>query len=403
MSGPRRHARTWPRSWPTRRTEQEQAHEERRTLAEAELTAIREHAEQLRADGEAAHERAQHEAKRITEQSAQQLNQTRVAADALMKSARTQIQQELQSARAKNQQEMAQWQANVEREVNERRTAAEQDIAEQQAAAEQELAEQSSATEQQIAALLAEAQQHVTELRNRADEQAASHQQQLTALQQEIEERQQEAAELHAELDTGRQQLAEIREEGETLENELSRMQQRLSEVRRDLTAESARLEEARRAGDSAERHAKEVRARVQREAKRVADLAAAAVMAAAAGGTETAEYPMVGSRSSFDRPSADRSPDRSGRLRGAPTRATGLVTTSPPPTQSGSEQSDAERSHRPTNLDESVNTPTRPAEQDGARRTRPSGPSLGTSHAPTPVPFLAFGQPVSENGAARH
>ncbi|MBM0280113.1 DivIVA domain-containing protein [Micromonospora tarensis] len=69
-----------------RRAEQEQAHEERRTLAEAELTAIREHAEQLRADGEAAHERAQHEAKRITEQSAQQLNQTRVAADALMKS-----------------------------------------------------------------------------------------------------------------------------------------------------------------------------------------------------------------------------------------------------------------------------------------------------------------------------
>ena len=41
---------------------------------------------------------------------------------------------------------------------------------------------------------------------------------------------------------------------------------------------------EARRAADSVEQHAKDVRARVQREAKRVADLAAAAVMAAAAG-----------------------------------------------------------------------------------------------------------------------
>ncbi|MDT5026165.1 MAG: hypothetical protein QOE61_2591, partial [Micromonosporaceae bacterium] len=36
------------------------------------------------------------------------------------------------------------------------------------------------------------------------------------------------------------------------------------------------------------------VRARVQREAKRFAELAAAAVMAAAAGGTDTGEFPKV-------------------------------------------------------------------------------------------------------------
>ena len=63
---------------------------------------------------------------------------------------------------------------------------------------------------------------------------------------------------------------------------------------------------------DSAERHAKDVRARVQREAKRVADLAAAAMTAAAAGGTETAEYPMVGSHSSFVDP-APTSPPTTG------------------------------------------------------------------------------------------
>ena len=58
------------------------------------------------------------------------------------------------------------------------------------------------------------------------------------------------------------------------------------------------RLDEARRMADSVEQHAKDVRARVQREAKRVADLAAAAVMAAAAGGgSETAEYPTVQQR----------------------------------------------------------------------------------------------------------
>jgi hypothetical protein len=67
-----------------------------------------------------------------------------------------------------------------------------------------------------------------------------------------------------------------------------------VAKIRQDLTHELTRLDEARRAADSAERHAKEVRARVQREAKRVADLAAAAVMAAAAGGGDTGEYRQV-------------------------------------------------------------------------------------------------------------
>ncbi|RBJ04330.1 hypothetical protein DRA43_14085, partial [Micromonospora provocatoris] len=54
-----------------RRAEQERVDEERRAAAQAELTAVRELAEKLRVEGQAAHDRAQQEAKRITEQSAQ--------------------------------------------------------------------------------------------------------------------------------------------------------------------------------------------------------------------------------------------------------------------------------------------------------------------------------------------
>ena len=104
----------------------------------------------------------------------------------------------------------------------------------------------------------------------------------------------QSLAELQSELDAAQQRLAQSRQEAATAEREFSQLQHRLGEVRQDLTIELNRLDEARRSADSAERHAKETRARVQREAKRVADLAAAAVMAAAAGGTDTGEFPKV-------------------------------------------------------------------------------------------------------------
>ena len=44
--------------------------------------------------------------------------------------------------------------------------------------------------------------------------------------------------------------------------------------------------------------------------------------------------------------------------------------------------------------------TAAREVSADDAEPTFPR--HIGTD-APTPVPFLAFGQPVSENGAARH
>jgi chromosome segregation ATPase len=123
-------------------------------------------------------------------------------------------------------------------------------------------------------------------------------QQQLEAAraqtQQETQARQQALTELQAELDTAQQQLTQSRQEGATAKSEIEQLQQRLGEVSQDLAAEFNRLDNARRAADSAERHARQVRARVQREAERVAQLAAAAVMAAAARGDETGEYPMV-------------------------------------------------------------------------------------------------------------
>jgi cell division septum initiation protein DivIVA len=78
------------------------------------------------------------------------------------------------------------------------------------------------------------------------------------------------------------------------MDHEVVQLQQRLNEVGQALTVEHNRLDEARRAGDAAEQHAKDVRARVQREAKRVAEMAAAAVLAAAAGGVDTGEFPRV-------------------------------------------------------------------------------------------------------------
>jgi hypothetical protein len=53
--------------------------------------------------------------------------------------------------------------------------------------------------------------------------------------------------------------------------------------VQKELETELKRVADAKRAGEAAERHATDVRRQVQREAKRVAELAAAAVLAAAA------------------------------------------------------------------------------------------------------------------------
>jgi hypothetical protein len=86
------------------------------------------------------------------------------------------------------------------------------------------------------------------------------------------------------------------------MDHEVVQLQQRLNEVGQALIAEHNRLDEARRAGDAAEQHAKDVRARVQREARRVAELAAAAVLAAAAGGADTGEFPRVVLHSGADR-----------------------------------------------------------------------------------------------------
>lgn len=112
--------------------------------------------------------------------------------------------------------------------------------------------------------------------------------------QQEVQARQQTLTQLQAEVDAAQQQLAQVRQEGASLEREIAQLQQRLSETNQDLTAELDRLEQAKQSAAEAQRHAKQVRARVQREAERVAQLAAEAVMAAAARGPETGEYPVV-------------------------------------------------------------------------------------------------------------
>lgn len=244
-----------------RRDQHDKAHDERRAAAEAELAEFREVTEQARAEGVAARERAEQEVKRINELGAQQAEQ-----------ARAELQRELEAARAQVQQELAQLRALADKDINDKKTAA----------------------DQRIAALHGEAQQHSAEVRRRADEQAAAHQQQLATVQQQIQAGQQALAQLQAELNTVQQKLAQTRQEGATAERDYNQLVQRLGKVRQDLTAELTRLEETRHAADAAETHARDVRARVQREAKRVADLAAAAVMAAAAGGPDTGEYRQV-------------------------------------------------------------------------------------------------------------
>ena len=243
--------------------------------AEKALAEALDQADKLRADGDAAREQAEQEAARVHEESVQLGEQTRAEAEAMLEAARAQIQQEIETARAQTQEEVAQWKANVERELTEQR----------------------NAVNQKNAAMHAEAQQYSNDLRRRADEQTASHQQQLALVQHEIQAHRQALTQLQSELDTAQQQLTQTRKECGVAERELQQLQQRLNEVTQELNVQMSRLEEARRAAEIAEKHAKDVRARVQREAERVAHLAAAAVMAAAARGSETGEYPQVVAR----------------------------------------------------------------------------------------------------------
>lgn len=246
---------------------------QRHAKADKVLVEAREQADELRAVGETAREQAEQEATRINEESAQQLEHAKAEAEALIEAARVQMQQEL-----------AQWKANAERELTEQRNLA----------------------NHKNSALAAEAQHYSADLRRRADEQAAAHQQQLTVVQHEIKARRQALTQLQTEFDAVQQRLAQSRQEGAAAENEFKDLKRRLGETTQELTSQLSRLEEAKRAGDSAERHAKDVRARVQREAERVANLAAAAVMAAAARGAETGEYPQVVQRPAENPPAAE-------------------------------------------------------------------------------------------------
>ena len=100
--------------------------------------------------------------------------------------------------------------------------------------------------------------------------------------------------EVQAELTASDHRLAQSGQQQSTIDHEVGLLQQRLAEVGEALSAEIHRLEEARRAGAAAEQHARDVRLRVQREAQRVAERAAAAVLAAAAGAGETGEFPQI-------------------------------------------------------------------------------------------------------------
>ncbi|HET8684304.1 MAG TPA: hypothetical protein VFM54_20870, partial [Micromonosporaceae bacterium] len=176
-------------------------------------------------------------------------------------------------------------------------------VAQRRADVEREIVDRRTEAAQKIAALHAQAQHHCAEVRRRGDEQAAAHQQQLAVVQREIQAHRQRLAQLQAELDAAEQRLAQARQEHATVEHEVTQMRHDLREVSQDLITERNRLAEVRQAAEAAEQHAKEVRARVRREAKRVAELAAAAVMAAATGGADTGEYPKVMARPAADRP----------------------------------------------------------------------------------------------------
>jgi chromosome segregation ATPase len=212
--------------------------------ADRMLVEAREQADGLRAQGDATREEAEKEAARLKELGAQQIEQTRSEVEAMVQAARAQVQQEAEATRTQTQQELTQ--------------------------------------------------------------QVAAHQQQLASVLHEIEGRQKVVSQLRTEMDAFQQRLVQTRQEGVAAERELHQIQHHLGEVNGELTVQLNRLEEAKRAADAAERHAKDVRARVQREAERVANLAAAAVMAAAQRGAETGEYPQVTLQPRGDEPAGE-------------------------------------------------------------------------------------------------
>lgn len=235
---------------------------------------------------------AEKQAEAITEAATQQADELRAEAERVLAEAREQA---VQASR------------ELEAELAARWSAAEQEITERRAAVEQDLNRQRATAEQKAASLIAEAQQYSAELRQRADEQAAAQQQQLNAVTQEIQEQRQVLSQVRSELDITQQRLIQSQQQAAATDREVGQLRQRLDEVRQELNLELQRLDEARREAEAAERHAKEVRARVRREAKRVADLAAAAVLAAASDGSQTAEYPVV-------RPASDSATGRDSR-----------------------------------------------------------------------------------------
>jgi peptidoglycan DL-endopeptidase RipA len=185
-------------------------------------------------------------------------------------------------------------QAEAERVLADAQQRADRLRAEAEAVREQAAQEAQRVNEQcvqQVEQARAEAESLVEAACNRAQQEIEAAR---TQTQEEIQVRQQALAALHSDLDAAQQQLHQSRQEAAGAEREVSQLQQRVNDLGEELAAELERLEQARRSAESAERHAKEVRAKVQREAERVAQLAASAVMAAAARGAETGEYPMV-------------------------------------------------------------------------------------------------------------
>lgn len=222
---------------------------------------------------------AEKQASEITDAAAQRAADQRAEAEQALLDAREQAEQTLREL----EEELAARRAEQERFHEERRAAAEGELADIRDLAERLRADGEAAREsahQEAEATRAQTQQELAELQ--------------ASVEQEVEERRQAMAQMQAELDAAQQQLAQTRHEQAGVEYEVSQVHQRLGDARQDLTAELSRLEEVRREADATERHAKAVRARVQRETKRMAELAAAAVLAAAEGGSETAEYPIV-------------------------------------------------------------------------------------------------------------
>ncbi|GAA1844126.1 hypothetical protein [Asanoa iriomotensis] len=221
--------------------------------AEKVLEAAHQDAERVRAEGQAARE--------ALEQEAQRLHEASVAA---IERAEGEARARIESAHEQTQQELTQWRSDVEREVNDHRTAAQE-------------AQEARASE--------------------AEQQMQAHQQQLTMVQKEIEARQQALGALRNAQEQTQQQLNQLRHDGASVEQELAQLTHRLGVTRQELGNELSRLDHARQTAESVEQQTLEARARIQREAKRMADRAAAAVMAAAAMSQETGEFKMVAVR----------------------------------------------------------------------------------------------------------